>query len=290
MKKYLVLILASVCIGLTIQPSFAETITIPVLVNKTIRNNGDVSSYVQLQYQWSEDYHWQSFFGFDLTGHLPLADIQSINSITFNVHETHTYYTQNDVHVYSANNDDWATGSYTYGAHGSSLGYKSFPAIAGCGTSGGCPVDKWYSYDVTNAASSLTDNGKLGLYLALPTKDDSHNYAFHNLEPDTAYLTIDYEPDSGHGTSTGGCTQAELDAKYQEGYNAAVQACKADPASCGILVSGGGGSTSTGDCISIGSDLSIPLSCAEYKGVEYGVTLEYDLFTGSWSIGSATVK
>ena len=177
----------------------AATINIPVLVDKTIKNDSTVSDGSQLQYLWAENEHWQSFFGFDLTGYIALTDIQSINSLTFNAHATHTYYTGNNVHVYNSNNDDWATGTYTYGAYGASLGSNLFPA--GAATPGGDPVNIWYAYDVTSVAGSLTDNGKLGLYLAMPTKDDGHNYAFHRLGEGTAagltttaYLTIDYEP------------------------------------------------------------------------------------------------
>lgn len=183
--------MALICILVS---STAPAVSIDIVVDddKTILNSPvTVSEGLQVSYQWAENQHWQTIFGFDLTGDLALTDILSVNSITFNVHETHTYYTGNNVHVYGANDDAWASGTYTYGAYGSSLG--SLYYAAGGSPSGGDPVDRWYAYDVTSLASSLTDNGLLGLYLALPTKDDGHNYALHKLEADTAYLTIDYE-------------------------------------------------------------------------------------------------
>ena len=202
MKKLFVTLLTTMFFLGAACAATAATIDIPVKVDKGIKNDGSVSEGLTLSYQWAENNRWQSFFGFDLSGHIALESILSINSITFNVYETFTYYTGNNVHVYNSNNDDWATGTYTYGDYGSSLGSKYF--AAGAATPGGDPVDppELHSYNVTSVAGSLTDNGKLGLYLALPTKDDWHNYAFHKVGENTAYLTIDYEPAIGDISGT----------------------------------------------------------------------------------------
>ncbi len=189
MKK-LILFTAAICI-LVSQVAIAASIDIMVDDNVGIKNDGTIGG-LALSYEWAENNHWESFFGFDLSGNLALADIQSINSITFHVNEVKTYYTGSYVHVYGADDDIWAGGTYTYGAYGPSQGSKYFPA--GAAVPGGDPVNRWYAYDVTSLAASLTDNGMLGLYLALPTKDDWHNYAFHVLGSGSAYLTIDYVP------------------------------------------------------------------------------------------------
>ena len=124
MKRSHVWMLAIVCICLSTPPSFAEIVTITVDVNGTIYSTGSewTADALQLDYQWAEDNHRQVLLGFDLSGELSLADIDSINSLELEVHETHTYYTGNNVHVYVADNDDWADGTYAYGAYGSSLG------------------------------------------------------------------------------------------------------------------------------------------------------------------------
>jgi len=198
MKNRLVLLMAInfILAGLISGPSLADTIAIPVSVNGTIYSVDGAwgENALQLDYVWDQNQHRQVFLGFNLTGHLSIEKIKSINAITLNVHETHTYYTGNNVHVYTANDNSWVDGVYTYGAYGSSLGSQFYPAVGSCSTEGGCPVDNWYVYDVTAASGVLADTGMVGLYLALPTKDDGHNYAFHKLESGTANLVLDYEP------------------------------------------------------------------------------------------------
>ena len=46
----------------------------------------------------------------------------------------------------------------------------------------------------------------------------------------------------------------------------------------------------SGGCIQVGSDLSIPLDCANYKGTDFSLTLEYDLFTSGWKIQAGSVS
>jgi len=195
MKRLCIALSVVMVLLLSCSLAAAATVTIPVQVDKGLKNDGIVDHALTLQYVWDIDEHWESLFGFDITGILCLEDIQSIQSIAFHAHEVLTYYTGNNVHVYAANTDEWAEGVYTYGAYGPSMGSLFYPA--GAAVSGGDPVDRWHVYDVTAAKDSLLDNGKLGLYLAMPTKDDWHNYAFHRIEIGTAFLTIEFDPAPG---------------------------------------------------------------------------------------------
>ena len=75
----------------------------------------------------------------------------------------------------------------------------------------------------------------------------------------------------------GGCTQADLDAAYQQGYQAG-------------LAAGGG----TGGCLTIDNDLGFSVPCAQVGSVQYGFDLDFynnpnDPFGVYWKLDSSSL-
>lgn len=199
MKSRIILV-AILCLAIG-QAASGDVLDIPVLLDKTIQNNGTVTDNTSgtgeaISYEWAENRHWQALFGFDMAPYLSPGNVQAVNSLTFYVRNTYSYYTGNNVHLYSSLNDDWSTGTYTYGSHGGSLGSNYVSSV---GTGSYPNANRWYSWSISGISDELTDNGLLGLYLRLPTKDDWHNYALHKFADGEAFLRLDYEyvPDGG---------------------------------------------------------------------------------------------
>ena len=198
--KNRVILAAILCLAMG-QAASGDVLDIPVLLDKTIQNNGAVSDNTSgtgeaISYEWAENNRWKALFGFDITPYLSLANIQAVNSLSFHVHNTYSYYTGNNVHLYSSLDDSWSTGTYAYGNHGGSLGSNYVPSQS----TGPYPnVNRWYQWNISGVSGDLTDNGLLGLYLHLPTKDDWHNYSLHKFADGDAFLRIDYDyvPDGG---------------------------------------------------------------------------------------------
>ena len=74
MKKLAILFMTIIFVA-TANAATAATVNLPVHANESIKNDASLGEIPILSYEWGENNHWESFFGFDLTGYLTLIDI-----------------------------------------------------------------------------------------------------------------------------------------------------------------------------------------------------------------------